>query len=308
MYSTINNPNVIEDEPHESEALGILYGFGNFSLGPHHQLGPLKVSQRLDEWEFIELLNNREDTDKPLNGLLPRMSLAVPPISEILREWVDEWLDSGRTLDGVERPVGRQFREDGRIRLVVFEYSKRNRISLLGTSEGLKLWFDPYGERKGRPFILGVRNEDIAREKLVFFLLSDLRFKLAKCRQDGCGKYFALKHWKRTYKRGTFCSDCQRARSQESALKATAGDRTDAGWMLCHLAAKKFARQIEKSPDWHKSPPLRASVLKYLNARIERVNLLKAVYLSGPRQGITGKWLSRASNWKAIESIAKGEI
>jgi hypothetical protein len=285
--------------------LGAMYGL--LFSGPHHRLGPLNLIQRLDEREFITLLNDRKSTNAPLDGVLPRMAIVLP-VSEILREWVDEWIDTGRDPNGAESPAERHFNDDSKVSSVVYDYSKRNRISLLGISNTIELWFSPYETHNGRPRILGVRNEDIAREKLVFFLLSEFRFKLAKCRRDGCGKYFALKHWKRTYKRGTLCSECQRTRSQESASKATSEERIQAGWMLCQLAAKRFSKQIQKSPDWHKEAPLRASLLKYLNTRIERVDLLRAVYLSGPRRGITGKWLSRASNWKAIESIVKGEI
>jgi hypothetical protein len=303
MKSAITNTRAAEDGV---ESLGRLdYFSGLFDLS--YRLGPLNVSQSLDESEFIKLLNDRKGAEASLNGLLPLMPI-VPPVSEILREWVDEWLDAGRDSNGVESPAERHFNNEGKVSSVVFEYSKRNRISLLGTSNTIELWFSRYETINGRPRFLGVRNEDIAREKLVFFLLSELRFKLAKCRRDGCGKYFALKHWKRTYKRGTLCPDCQRTRSQESARKATAEDRIEAGWKLCHLAAKKFAKQVQRSPDWHKEAPLRASLLKYLNAQIERVDVLRAVYWRGPRKGITGKWLSRASNWKVIEAIVKGEI
>jgi hypothetical protein len=308
MYSTIKNQAPAENETESPLGLEALYGFLRLPLGPLHRLGPLNVGEWLDEGQFIELLNDRKATDRALGGLLPLMGIDVPPVSEILREWVDEWLESGRTPEGVEQPAARQFKEGDKIRLVVFEYSKRNRISLLGTSDGLKLVFDCYEENNGRPRFLGVRNEDIAREKLVFFLLSELRFKLAKCRKEDCGKYFALKHWKRTYKRGTFCSDCQRLRSLESAVKATSGDRIEAELMLCSLAAKRFSKQILRNPNWVKDGRLREGLVQYLNARIDHVDCLRAVYLSGPRNGVTGKWLSRAKNWKAIESIAKGEI
>lgn len=91
-------------------------------------------------------------------------------------------------------------------------------------------------------------------------------------------------------------------------MKATSGDRIEAEWMLSELAAKRFSKRILGNPNWVKDGHLREGVVKYLNGRIERVDLLRSVYLSGPRNGITGKWLSRAKNWKAIEMIAKGGV
>lgn len=280
-----------------------------YAFGTHHRLGPLNTIQQLDEWRFLDLLNEPQASPNPVPSmsLFPQF-LSPPRVSAILREWVDEWIDSARDSDGVEKPAERKFREDGKIEQVVYDYSQRNRICLFAKSQGLELWFKRYEVTDGRPRLLGVRNEDIARENLVFLLLSDLRFKLAKCRRDGCGKYFALNHWKRTYKRGTFCSECQRARSQESAVRATAGERNEAEWMLSRLAARKFAKRIAANPNWHQDANLRTALVKYLNARIERVDLLRSVYKSGNRNGITTKWLSHAKNWNAIQMFVKGEI
>src|SRR6185437_16732956 len=304
VRSAINNPDRNKGKSVSWDRLSVLSGMllGGMGLGPYHRLGPLNLTQHLDEGEFIQLLNDRRKTNAANSGLLPLMPV-FPSVPEIIREWIDEWLYSGRDPGGVEKSAERHFTEGSKASLAAYEYSKRNRIGLLGISGSLEVWFSPYETDNGRPRLLGVRNEDIAREKLVFFLLSEFRFKLAKCRKEGCGKYFALKHWKRTYKRGTVCADCQRIRSQESAAKATSGDRIQAEWMLSRLAAKKFSKQILRNPNWVNDRHLRESLVKYLNTQIERVDLLRAVYLSGPRNGITGKWLSRAKNWKSIEMI-----
>jgi hypothetical protein len=229
----------------------------------------------------------------------------LPSTPEVLRGWIDEWLDSGRGKDGVEDPRDRNFKQAEGVALAAYEFSKRGKILLLTDSNGLAPWISKYeSELTGtlRP-LLGVRNEDYAREQLVFFLLSDLRFKLAKCRKEGCGTYFLLKHWNRQYKRGTLCDSCKRSRSKESAIKATAEVRDHAKAQLHDFAAKKFAKQILRTPDWHKQKALKNAISKFLCAKIERSELLRTVYKSG----VTGKWVSRSENWNAIDTAAKGE-
>jgi hypothetical protein len=181
--------------------------------------------------------------------------------------------------------------------LAAYEYSTRGRIHLIGIENSLEVSFDEYEKSNRKPRLLfGPRSEDISREKLVFFLLSDLRFKLAKCRKDGCGRYFVLKHWNRHYKLGTLCDTHQRSRSLESAVKATADSRRNAAKALHGLAAEKFANQITAAPNWPIDAKLKEKVVLYLNDEIHRSDSLKAVY----RDGITGKWLARSENWKAM--------
>jgi len=271
-------------------------------------LAPLHLTQSLDIDKFLALLNRRDPPRLPPQkpGDIPRMSYTPPPSTpEVLRGWIDEWLDSGKGKDGVEDPRDRRFKQTEGVALAAYEFSERGKIRLLTGSDGLAPWISTYeGEPTGalRP-LLGPRNEDYAREQLVFFLLSDLRFKLAKCRKENCGTYYLLKHWNRQYKRGTLCDFCKRSRSEESAIKATAEVRDHAKTQLHDFAAKKFAKQILSTPDWHRQKALKNAISKFLSAKIERSESLRTVYKSG----VTGKWVSRSENWNAIDTAAKGE-
>ena len=290
-----------------------LFG-GIYGPGPTAPLGSLKLGQKVDIDKFLALLNRRGPQGKPLSSQkwddIPAMdylhspTTQEPTTQELLRGWVDEWLDSGRGRDGVEDPRERNFKKADGAALAAFKFSMHGKLLLLTDSNSLTPWISKYeGEPTGtlRP-LGGPRNEDYAREQLVFFLLSELRFKLAKCRKEHCGTYFLLKHWNRQYKRGTLCDSCKRSRSLESAVKATEKVRGDAAGDLHKFAAMKYAKQISGTPDWHTQKALKNAIASFLNAKIERSESLRAVY----KRGITGKWVARSENWNGIETALKG--
>ena len=132
-------------------------------------------------------------------------------------------------------------------------------------------------------------------------VLSGWHLRLAKCRREECGRYFWLERWNRTYKRGTFCPDCTRVRSAESAISNTAHSREIAAHELYRLTAARFSGRIKRNPNWHQEKRLRAEIITYLSRQIERNETLKAVYLAGGRAGITAKWLGWAKNQQGIE-------
>ncbi len=260
---------------------------------------PLRTVQTLDAEELLTVLNFKDESRE---GLMWRLNR----ISDRLRRWVDEWLDSGRGADGVECPANRNYEMARAVVAAIYKYSTRGKMHLLGTSDGLVLWFDLQEEKtppasKGLP--LEVYIETVASEKLVLLLNSDLSYKLAKCREPECGQYFVLKHWNRTYRGGTLCSSCQRARSLRSAAEATEDERDDALRQLHILAAKKFKGRILKSPEWHKDPALRNRIAQYLSEQIENSKSLTKIY----PDGVTGRWVARRTNWEKIESTAKKE-
>jgi hypothetical protein len=265
-------------------------------LFTRHPLGPLHISQQLDEPKFVQLLHER--SSQPL-GWPPR-------VSQFLRGWVNEWISSAVSVDGTEKPSERKFEKDGNLGKVVLDYSKQNRIELIAAESGLHLFFAPYPQKPGVAALAGIPSMTLAQESFVFFLLSELRFRLAKCRKEGCDRYFVLKHWTRTYKRGTFCPSCQRARSLESASRSKSGDRARAEEKLTELAARRFAKRIRANRNWSQDKALKDSLVKFLNGRIERDDLLRAVYFGSGRRGITSKWLGHAKNRNKIEAIVKG--
>lgn len=284
---------------------GDLYGTGKRRR--EAKLEDLKLFQGLEIDEFLELLNRKATPQKPLlppePGDLPRMSYSpLPTTQEILRGWVDEWLDSGRDKDGQEDPRERSFDKARDSAQAAHEYSKLGKLHLIPYKDRLVLSPDEYDpKRRIVRSLIGIPPENYAKEKLTLFLLSELRNKLAKCHK--CGQYFVLRHWNRLYKRGTLCDSCKRSRSEESAIKATAEVRDHAKAQLYDFAAKKFAKQIDSTPDWHRQKTLKNAIAKFLSAKIERSESLRAVYKSG----VTGKWVSRSENWNAIDTAAKGE-
>jgi hypothetical protein len=275
--------------------------------GPTAPLDSFNLVQGLDLGTFLALLNRRDPPRKRIPskdpGDISRMDYTpTPTTQELLRGWVDEWLDSGRDDSGVEDPRERNF---GKARSTASAAHEPKNFRLVGRGNSLSPWFDTYDQeptgslypRIGQP----PRSTEYAREQLVFFLLSDVRFRLAKCRKEHCGTYFLLKHWNRQYKRGTLCDSCKRSRSEESAIKATAEVRKDAALQLHRLTAKKFAKQIRRTPSWHQQKELKDRIAGFLNAKIER-SALGVVY----KRGITGKWVARSENWNGIETALKG--
>lgn len=292
---------------------GMLSGlYGTGGRRREARLEPLKLIQGLDIDKFLALLNRKELPKKPLPpqepGDIPRMDYTPRPTTqELLRGWVDEWLDSGMDNNGVEDPRERSFDKARDPALAAHEYCEQRKFHLVASGNSLRPWFTEYDKEPtgGLYPLIGSppRSIEYAREQLVFFLLSNIRFRLAKCRKEGCGTYFLLKHWNRLYKRGTLCDSCKRSRSEESAIKATAEVRDHAKAQLHDFAAKKFAKQIDSTPDWHRQKALKNTIAKFLSAKIERSESLRAAYKSG----VTGKWVSRSENWNAIDTAAKGE-
>ena len=126
--------------------------------------------------------------------------------------------------------------------------------------------------------------------------------KLAKCRRPECGRYLWLKHWKRTYKNGTFCPKCTRARIIESAKRNTLETRQEAENNLYGLVAARFGKRIVKNPEWRRDRKLREGIINFLNGRIRASNRLASVY----PHGITGKWLSWSKNQIGLEKATRG--
>ena len=80
---------------------------------------------------------------------------------------------------------------------------------------------------------------------------------------------------------------------------------TKAAETLHRLAAKKFGRQIRRSPEWYMKPQLKATIAAYLNDHVHRTPELAAIFLTGVRKGISGMWLARHENWCGIEKALK---
>ncbi len=262
--------------------------------------------QSLDRQEFLDTLNDGEEESliRRPNVLRPDTAMSA---AELLRRWVDEWLDSGRDGKGEETPQSRSLAEAPNAALAAFSYSTKGRMRLVAESGGkLGLWFEVYVSTSDSRKTASVPGpEDFAQQKLVFFLLSDLRNKLAKCRAESCGRYFVLKHSNRRYAKGTLCDECKRADSLRGAATITTSNRQEAQKSLYQFAGKKYTKSILADPRWHQNPRIRFQMIRYLNSRIERSEDLRSIYWSGSRKGLSGKWLAWSKNWQAIQAAAR---
>jgi hypothetical protein len=234
----------------------------------------------------------------PSRANLPRVS-SVP---EILRAWVDQWIDSARSSSGYEDPRNRSFKNSPDVASAVCAFSGSERFVLLPQHSSL---YPRLVELKG-PELLGLRrsravDETLAQAYLTFFLLSDIRFTLAKCRKVRCGRYFLLKQWNRAYKNGTICAGCKPAIRTAEALKGTRIRRSEAAEKLHRLVARRFSAQIRKTRLWQKDERLKHAIADFLNPEIKKSKLLRPVY----KDGITSKWVARPENWPAIERFVR---
>jgi hypothetical protein len=233
-----------------------------------------------------------------LRANLPKVS----SVHEILRAWVDQWIDSARSSSSYEDPRNRSFKKSPDVANAVYAFSSSQRFVLLPEHKSL---YPRLVELKG-PELLGLRrshavNETRAQGYLIFFLLSDIRFTLAKCRKERCGKYFLLKQWNRGYKNGTICPDCKPAIRMAASLEGTSIRRSEAAEGLRKLVARRFSAQIRKTTLWQKNERLRHAIADFLNREIRKAELLRAVY----KKGITSKWVARRENWRAIERLVQ---
>lgn len=225
-------------------------------------------------------------------------------LSDHLRVLVDEWLDSG-FFHSSEMPKKRNFESCPNVAIALFSFSRSGKLLLLPYGHTPSLHLDdshlPFTKKARSPVFdlvepLGMSFEEIAHSEITFILLSDLRVRLAKCRN--CSTYFLLKHWNRTYSHGTKCEICKRASRSENSVRTTASVRADAYTSLYQKAAKKFRRKLSGVPAWHKEGPTKAAIAAYLSPYILRSDTLRPIH----PKGITGKWTAQPKNWQGINN------
>jgi hypothetical protein len=291
-------PNSTEDDPYDWTVVET----PELIDGPQ----PVYIFGGLSRARFFEVLNG--DRDFPQTTFKPSSEAAVGNVirsrsgailaSAQLRLYVDEWLETGRERDGSEDARARDLTRAPNACEAIERFNSKPQLRLKPDPKGLGLEF-PYEWRQDGP---ALADWPVATADRFFslFQLAECRLKLAKCRTCGC--YFELKHWKRRYKRGTLCSECQRGRSLESAAGITLMVREAAQKELYRLAARRFGTRLAK-PDCQRDQQLKATIVDFLNDRIKKTDGLRSVYL----HGVTTKWLSWSKNWKGIEEAAKGK-
>jgi hypothetical protein len=146
-----------------------------------------------------------------------------------LRSLVDAWIDSGIGDQQTECPRDRSLngsfaqpsREPEILRNVANGVLSRHPPFLSALDNGsisldMSVGLGVYGNLSRNPTVNHSKAEDEADRLFTFFILSEERFKIARCRR--CGVYYFLSRPRAIYKRGSFCRKCK---SAECAIKRT---------------------------------------------------------------------------------------
>lgn len=219
----------------------------------------------------------------------------------ILRRWVDTWLDSGLKPDGTELPASRKLSmvsptqsPDGLVQ-ALFHFSQLY-LGILPGRDGLPRIHMADSEQIFKQM---KTDEDEAKFYLAMFMLTPLRDYVAKCRRDGCGRYFAIKQTNRPYPDGTICKTCVALREKRQSAHSMSGYREAAETKLYDLLAKHFKGCLEKT-NWPEDSLLRRRMVEFLNREIAADDTLRALYRRASRIGITASWFSRGENQMGI--------
>jgi hypothetical protein len=233
-------------------------------------------------------------------------------LSEFLRVLVDEWIDSGVHSSGSETACDRNFEKSPAVSSALSSFSQSGHLMLLPYGKTPSLWLEQkhmeYVGKKHDPRFdyvqpLDLTFDEIAQAEMTFILLSDLRWRISKCRK--CGVYFLLKHLKRTYSGGIKCELHSQQARQETQQQATAEARTNAEVLLHKLAAAKFQKRISGVVGWQNDRALKVSIAEYLNTQIQRSDAMRSIYFNEQRKGLTGKWTAQTKNWQGIDRAVK---
>lgn len=153
----------------------------------------------------------------------PGYDAAQKQFQMLLRSYVDQWIETGIYLDGRENLTKRGVPRRGWFKqgqLLAKAQKQYTALVMVGTlvlevfgdavrqtsvsPDGLEITFSTY-EPKMEDAPLGVLAEREAKRFFVWFLASDLRVKLGKCR--ACSLY-EIKT-RKSYKAGTYCRRCK---------------------------------------------------------------------------------------------------
>jgi hypothetical protein len=199
---------------------------------------------------------------------------------DLLRKYVDQYIETAREPGGVEIPAQRKFRED-----VVATIMQFDRPPLLYTPEGLEIIFAPYGQSDSCGLFQLAERE--AARFLFWLFVSDWRNTIAKCRNPNCGRYRQIRSPGYCYKRGTYCRGCSSANSAAIITTTKWKNRHE---RRLHLAAQILGEQQSKVAR-PRANPLKQNIVRYVN------------HHSTDGTVITAKWVTR--NLREIELRAK---
>ena len=214
------------------------------------------------------------------------------------REWVEEWLDTGRNADGSESPSKRNvFHTVNAIRAVT-DCAAETPMRLLLDRETSQfvVTFDteparlelPLNFQFCGPFERGLSE---ARRLFTCLMASDWKESICKCRHVPCARYFFLNKPRNSYRHGTFCS--REHQSHASADACTRAQRTGAQLKLIEAAARQLLDWRIGDAKWQSDANLKRLLAK------ELCHVIATRGLHGFRQDVKLNWVTW--NAKKIE-------
>lgn len=200
-----------------------------FELGGKYEFGnsPEAARKTWTPGHIVRLLNKNLPVDKFV-GDDPQSKLTW-----LLRVFVDQWIDSGRNVDGVDEPRSRNvyWRGLGHVGLTgnlgnvladwnyehldgirILPNGKRT-VGMAGSQSGrARTLEEAYAEHKAF-YDPQPENEHEAREIAIYWLQELLEspssYRIARCDNTECGRYYLRRRAPRgTIKRGTYCERC----------------------------------------------------------------------------------------------------
>ena len=189
-------------------------------------------------------------------GVIPRTEyrpFAAQLLSKRLREYVDDWMNTGIGADAYERPLRRTVKGHtfGALVWYMQEYPPECYFDpQLGWTVTIdSLLGHPIGPGKLSPAT------DVEAQRLFFVLVAgDSVGCLCKCRYSLCGRYFVLPNPREKYKGGTYCR--LEHHRYAKATRCMKEKRACAKSRLLELAAGKL-HQLEFGSEWQEDSALK---------------------------------------------------
>jgi hypothetical protein len=220
----------------------------------------------------------------------------------LLREFVDDWITTGVTREGIEIPGSRSF-------LVPHKRYKFKAERVLKMGErifregGPTIQFplsrpyytvDGFGSFHPCANVWKHAKQEAERYMIWFFAVGDLKFRIVKCRKRECGRYDLIKrrnplstdkdgNYTVIYKRGNYC------RAHNPSAKVVTEERREKKKDLLLNLAKVGLKK------WHAYQPFSRSKNRMQNyvVRFINSNIPPDLAKISPLTPITGKWLTR---------------
>lgn len=256
--------------------------------------------------ELLELLNDPPaklaNPSKPLRP--KRTPEAAAELQRQLRELIDQWIDSGiqdeseapfkRSISRVERTQYVRTPNPGRFLRNVYWFRQRVTAAVNFRNDDKPCIEVRFSDSDHTNIYAAETEAGILQVKL---LMTDFRFRIAKCKYSECKRpYFLLteKQCQKVYKNGTFCAT-------EHNRKASATRRTE----------KRRDNCKEKQIEWaaaelraiHKTRKRRQTDEEIKKRLVRAVNDGLARYPERVTDEITAKWVTQ--HWKEIEEQSK---